>query len=180
MNYWNYFNNAEEMDNDVIPNGTIAKVSLRIKPGAYNDESQNWTGGYATKSKSGAVYLNSEFTVLEGKYARRRVWSLIGLHSPKGSEWMNIGRHFIKSIVNSARGISAKDNSEAAIIARRISSFAELDGIEFVARIDEFIDSKGNHKNEIKTAITPDCKEYGIIAKKNELQIQQSIRPNWA
>ena len=89
MNHWNYFENTEEMDG-VIPNGTIAKVRLRIKLGGYNDESQNWTGGYATRSKSGAVYLNSEFTVLEGKYAKRKVWSLIGLHSPKGPEWMNL------------------------------------------------------------------------------------------
>jgi hypothetical protein len=180
MNYWNYFENTEEMDG-VIPNGTIAKVRLRIKLGGYNDESQNWTGGYATRSKSGAVYLNSEFTVLEGEYAKRTVWGLIGLHSPKGPEWMNISRHFIKSIVNSARGISGKDNSEAAIIARRINSFEDLDGIEFVARIDEVIDSNGNRKNEIKTAVTSDCKEYGGIAKKSEPEIQQSInRPNWA
>ena len=51
---------------------------------------------------------------------KRKVWGLIGLHSPKGPEWMNIGRHFIKSIVNSARGIAGKDNSEAAIIARQL------------------------------------------------------------
>ena len=48
------------------------------------DPAQGWTGGYATRSDSGAVYLNAEFTVLEGPYSRRKIFTLIGLYSPKG------------------------------------------------------------------------------------------------
>jgi hypothetical protein len=33
------------------------------------------------------------------------MWSLIGLSSPKGPEWANMGRSFMKAILNSARGI---------------------------------------------------------------------------
>ena len=61
-------------------------------------------------ASTGAVYLDAEYTVLEGPYARRKVWSLIGLYSPKGPDWANMGRGLIRGILNSARGVSDKDN----------------------------------------------------------------------
>jgi len=164
MTNWNDYNNADEQQEyDIIPKGTLAKVRMTIKPGGYDDPAQGWTGGYATCGDTGAVYLNAEFVVLDGKYAKRKIWSLIGLHSPKGADWTNMGRSFVKGILNSARGLSAKDNSDKALSARRINSFADLDGIEFVAKIDVGKDVHGNPKNEIKLAITPDHKDYAAI-----------------
>ena len=137
MSVWKDFSSAEDQQSfDVIPKGTIARVRMTIKPGGYNDPDQGWTGGYATLGDSGAVYLNCEFVVTEGPFARRKVWSLIGLHSPKGPTYANMGRSFIKSILNSARGFSAKDDSPQAMQARRINGIGDLDGIEFTARIE--------------------------------------------
>jgi len=163
MTFWNDFNIEETNNYSVIPHGTIAKVKMTLKPGGYNDESQNLIGDYATKSGSGAIYLKAEFVVLEGKYTRRKVWSLIGIHSPKGPEWSKMGRAFIKAVINSARGLSIKDNSDQAVKARQINHLAELDGIEFVAKIEISTDSDGNEKNEIKMAITPDHNLYKAI-----------------
>lgn len=159
---WNDFNSADDQSGfDVIPKGTLVKVRMTIKPGGHDDASQGWTGGWATRSNTtGAVYLNCEFVVLEGKYARRKIWSLIGLYSAKGPDWANIGRAFIKGILNSSRGVSNKDNSPAAQNARRINGLGDLDGIEFAARIDIEKDQNGDDKNVIKLAITPDNKEY--------------------
>jgi hypothetical protein len=107
------------------------------------------------------VYLNCEFTVLEGPYAGRKVWSLIGLHSPKGDQWFQMGRSFLKGILNSARGFSEKDTSHGALAARQIKSFSELDGLEFVARIDVQKNKEtGEYRNLIKTALTKDHKDY--------------------
>ncbi len=75
--------------------------------------------------------------MLEGPYARRKVFTLIGLYSPKGPDWGNMGRSLVRGMLNSARGISDKDNSPQAQAARRIAGFADLDGIEFVAKIDD-------------------------------------------
>jgi len=137
---------------------------MTIKPGGHDDASQGWTGGWATRSNTtGAVYLNCEFVVLEGKYARRKIWSLIGLYSAKGPDWANIGRAFIKGILNSSRGVSNKDNSPAAQNARRINGLGDLDGVEFAARIDIEKDQNGDDKNVIKLAITPDHKEYASL-----------------
>lgn len=141
----------------------MAKVHLSIRPGGFDDHGQGWTGGYATRGTTGAVYLNVEYTVVEGPYARRKVFSMIGLHSPKGPDWANMGRGLVRSILNSARGISDKDNSPEAQVARRISGFADLDGIEFVARIDIGTDSNGDEKNDIRTAVTPDHRDYAGV-----------------
>jgi hypothetical protein len=162
---WNDFNTADDQTGfDPIPKGTLVKVRMSIKPGGHDNAQQGWTGGWATQNNTtGSVYLNCEFVVLNGKYARRKIWSLIGLHSPKGPDWANIGRAFIKGILNSARGISNKDNSPAAQNARRINGLGDLDGIEFVARVDMEKDQHGNDKNAIKIAITPDHKEYASL-----------------
>ena len=159
---WNDFNDAKQVTN-LIPKGTLAKVRLTIRPGGYDDPSQGWTGGYATRATSGAVYLNGEFTVLEGPYARRKVFTLIGLYSPKGPDWANMGRALVRGMLNSARGISDKDTSLEAQAARRINGFADLDGLEFVARIDVGTDVNGEEKNEIRTAVTPDHKDYAAL-----------------
>jgi hypothetical protein len=85
MGSWNDFNDAQSNTN-LIPKGTLAKVRLTIRPGGFDDASQGWTGGFATRSSTGAVYLNGEFTVTEGQYARRKIFKLIGLYSPKGPD----------------------------------------------------------------------------------------------
>lgn len=159
---WNDFNDAQSNAN-LIPKGTLAKVRLTIRPGGFDDPSQGWTGGYATRGSTGAVYLNGEFTVLEGPYARRKIFTLIGLYSPKGPDWANMGRSLIRGMLNSARGISDKDQSPQAQAARRISGFADLDGLEFVARIDIGTDAMGEEKNEIRAAVTPDHRDYARI-----------------
>ncbi len=162
MASWNDYNDASQNPN-LIPKGTIAKVRLTIRPGGFDDPSQGWTGGYATRGSTGAVYLNGEFTVLEGPYAKRKIFTLIGLYSPKGPEWAGMGRSFLRGMLNSARGISDKDVSPQAQAARRIGSFAELDGLEFVAKIEHGTDAGGETKNEIRMAVTPDHRDYAQV-----------------
>lgn len=188
---WNDFNDAQ--NTSIMPKGEIVKVRLTIRPGGYDDPAQGWTGGYATRGDSGAVYLNAEFTVLEGPYARRKIFTLIGLYSPKGPEWANMGRALIRGMLNSGRRISDKDTSPEAQAARRISGFRDLDGLEFLARVDVGEDAGGDPKNEIRKAITPDHRDYarhmggGVAAAPAAsapaaapAQPKSGIRPTWA
>ncbi|WP_419835333.1 hypothetical protein [Endozoicomonas atrinae] len=122
-----------------------------------------WTGGYATRGDTGAIYLNGEFTVLAGEYAKRKVWSLIGMYSPKGPEWESMGRSFVRSILQSARNIKPDDNSPPAYKARQLMSLSELDGIEFVAKVSLEKDQYNEPKNVIKQAITPEHKQYAQL-----------------
>jgi hypothetical protein len=71
-----------------------------------------------------------------------------------------MGRSFMKAILNSARGIHPADNSPAAQNARRIAGFAELDGIEFLGKVDWEKDQHGQDKSVIKSAVTPDHRDY--------------------
>lgn len=162
---WNDFNDAEQQTSfDLIPKGTLAKVRMSIKPGGFDDAARGWTGGYATESfDTGSVYLAAEFVVLDGEFAKRKLWSNIGLHSPKGDAWANMGRTFIRAVLNSAYGVHPSDQSPEAQNVRRIAGFAALDGIEFVVRIDVEKDSKGENRNVIKLAIEPDHKDYPTL-----------------
>ena len=177
MSLWNDFNDAQSNTN-VIPKGTLAKVRLTIRPGGFDDPSQGWTGGYAKRGSTGAVYLDAEYTVLEGPYAKRKIWSLIGLYSPNGPNWANMGRSFVRGMLNSARGISDKDTSSEAQARRRINGFADLDGLEFVARIDIGQDTNGGDKNEIRSAVAPDHRDYAqVMGQAGGARMQGYVQP---
>lgn len=182
MSQWNDFNDAENPASyALIPAKTLAKVRMTLKPGGFDNPHLGWTGGYATRNSStGSVYLSAEFVVMEGPYARRKIWSLIGLHSEKGPEWTNMGRSFLRALLNSARGVLPADTSPAAQTARCIQGFADLDGIEFVARIDVEKDANGEDRNVIRTAIQPDHREYAPLMGGVETGYRPVVSPTQA
>lgn len=160
---WGDFNDAESQQSgfDLIPKGTVVPVRMTIKPGGHDDHSQGWTGGYATQSfETGAVYLAGEFIVTAGPFAKRKLWSNVGLFSQKGPTWAGMGRTFIRAALNSSRNVHPQDNSAQAAAARRINGFSDLDGIEFVVRVDVEKDNRGDDRNVIKTVVEPDHKDY--------------------
>jgi hypothetical protein len=166
QNSWNDFNDAEAQQGafDLIPKGTTVPLRMTIKPGGHDDHSQGWTGGYATQSyDTGAVFLSCEFVVTAGPFAKRKLWSNIGLLSRKGPVWGQMGRSFVRAALNSARNVFPQDNSPQASAARRINSLADLDGLEFIARVDVEKDSKGEDRNVVKLAIEPDHKDYAAL-----------------
>ena len=165
-NNWNDFNDADAQQGgfDLIPKGSIVPVRMTLKPGGHDDHAQGWTGGYATESfDTGAVYLACEFVVTGGPFAKRKMWSNVGLSSKKGPTWGQMGRSFIRAALNSARNVHPQDNTPQAAAARRITSFADLDGIEFLARVDVEKDSKGEDRNVVKVAVEPGHKDYATV-----------------
>ena len=182
LNFLDFQGAEPQQEFDLIPKGTVAKVNMTIKPGGYNDPEKGWTGGYATASSTtDSVYLNCEFVILEGPFAKRKVWSLIGLYSPKGPTWGNSGRSFIRAILNSARGFAEKDNSPQAIAARQIKAIEELNGIEFLAKIAvETNKANGEERNLIKIAVTKDHKDYDKSGQSVQSQSKPLAAPIWA
>ena len=56
---------------DTIPDGTIAVVQLKIRPGNAGE------GGWLKRSKDGkAEGIDAEFIVVEGEYTKRKFWAL--------------------------------------------------------------------------------------------------------
>ena len=92
------FNDAgSQASFELIPANTIAKARLVIKSG--NDQNDP----FVTKGKNGSTsYLNCEFIILEGIYAKRKIFDKIGL---AGSDvWVNMGKARIRAILESAKG----------------------------------------------------------------------------
>jgi len=159
------FNGADSQDAafDLIPANTLVKVGLTIRPGGAGPE------GWLTQSRtSTALYLNTEAVVLDGQYARRRIYTRIGFKGKSVNErgedtYANRGRAMIRGILESARGIKAGDQSEAARAARMVRSLGDLNGIDFVAKIGVEKDRDNPEdagRNVIKAAIGPDHGQY--------------------
>lgn len=161
------FNGADTQDAafDLIPANTLVRVTLTIRPGGAGPE------GWLTQSKtSTALYLNTEAIIMEGPFARRRIYTRIGFRGKNASSgddtYGNRGRALIRGILESARGIKAEDQSDAARSARMIRSLGELSGLEFVARIGierdkDRPDEPG--RNVIKAAIGPAHGDYARV-----------------
>jgi hypothetical protein len=150
------FNDAEQQTEfGIIPNNTIAKAVLTIRSGS------DFSDPFLTRSKNGdSTFLNCEFTILEGQFARRKIFDKIGI---SGSDvWVNMGKAHIRAIIESAKNINPKDMSEAAMAARKINSFEELNGLEPIIKIGIEHDRGGVYqdKNKIASIITPDNSFY--------------------
>ncbi len=162
---WNDYNDADSMGYNLIPKNTVVKVCMKIKPGGYNNKESGWDGGYAKKSETtGAVYLDCIFTVMAGQYTGKKIFQLIGLYSEKNDNiWGQMGRAFIKTILNSKAGIAHSDESPAAVEARKITGLQDLDGIEFVAKISIQESLSYGDKNTIKQGVSIEDKNYAAI-----------------
>lgn len=144
------FNTAKSQSN-LIPKGTAVKVKMAIKPGGY----ECW---FTKSPTTGSIYLNAEFTVTEGPYAKRKIYQVIGIKSGKANVegedvWGESGRSMLRSILESARNIHPHDNSEKAVLGRKLSSIGDLNGLEFRAKVGIEADRYGE-KNKIATVIT--------------------------
>ena len=159
------FNTAETQNSlDLIPANTIAKAKLVLKPG--NDQSDQ----FITRSKTGdTAYLNCEFIILEGQYAKRKIFDKIGFEGP--DRWINMGKARIRAILESAKGINPKDMSETAVNARQIASFAELNNLDVVIKIGIEHDKNGMYqdKNRVVSIITPEHFAYAEYMNSSDI-----------
>lgn len=179
-NVWSDFNDAEAQQSgfNLIPKGALVPVLMTLKPGGHYDASQGWSDGYPTQSpKTGAVYLAAEFVITGGEYAKRKMWSNIGLYSPKGPTWSQMGRTFLRAALNSARNVLPQDNSPQAAAARRIQGFVDLDGLEFVVRVDIEKDDRGDDRNVVKMAVEPDHPDYARIMGVPSMRAPNPVAP---
>ena len=158
------FNGADRQF-DLIPDNTIAPVIMRIKPGGQGE------GGWLRPSQnSDAMMLECELTVLEGPFAKRKIFQYMVVSGGKVNEKNesiagNITRSNLRAILESARNINPDDMSPEAAQKRCCpGGYAEFNGICFVAKIGIEKGQNGyNDKNRIKAVITPDMKDYAPV-----------------
>lgn len=154
---YDYNTASEQRFFEVIPDRTIAVVQLNIRPGNAGER------GILRRSKTGeAEMLDCELIVVEGPYAKRKLWELMTVSGTTDghAQAADISRGKLRAILESARGIKPTDVSEAAKKAR-IAEYDDFDGIRFIARIG-VEPAKGDYraKNYIAEVITPDRREW--------------------
>lgn len=150
------FNDAEiQQEYSLIPANTFAKARVVIKPGNHFNDPM------LTGSRNGdSAYLNIEFIILEGAYAKRKVFDKIGITG--NDVWVNMGKSRIRAILESAKSINPKDMSETAMTARKINSFVDLNNLDVVIKIGIESDRNGVYedKNKVIAIVTPDNQSY--------------------
>lgn len=154
----------------LIPLGTIVKVSVKVCPGGHRPD------GWLSKStNTGSIYLNTEFTVIEGPYLQHKIHQIIGIKSSKFStdvedRWGGMGRSMIRAILESARNIYPYDDREQAKLARKIKSISELNGLQCIVKIGIETSEYGD-KNKVISVITPDHQVYADLMHSSSLKI---------
>lgn len=168
------FNTApEQRSGDLIPDGTIVPVHMTIRPGNAGE------GGWLKRSKAGdSMALDCEFTVTEGPHAKRKFWSLFTMEgTTEGHQKAaDISASRIRAILESAHNIRPDDESDAAKTKRRISSWADLDGLRFVAKVGIEKGKDGyKDKNALAEVITPDRKQWSKVEQVAKQQGFQQV-----
>ena len=144
---------------DLIPANTIVTLQMMIIPGNVGP------GGWLKRANNGnSEGLDLEFTVVDGKYAKKKVWERWTVEGTTSghADAREFSRNKLQAVVESARGIRPDDKGEAATAGRRLSGgYADLDQIRFVARIG-IRPAEGQYraKNQIDEIITPDRQDW--------------------
>lgn len=135
---------------DLIPEGTVARAILTIRPGGAGE------GGWLKTSSTGGLMLDAEWTITEGTFAKRKVWSYMSL-SEKAAP---ITMRSLRAAIEGHHGIKPDDMSEAAQAKRRVA-IADLSGIEACILIGIEPPANGYEaKNKIKAVIAPGETKY--------------------
>jgi hypothetical protein len=128
---YDYNTAGEQRSFAVIPDGTIAVVQMRIRSGNAGED------GLLKHSKNGeAEMIDAEFIVVEGEYANRKFWSpmVVSGTSDGHKQAADITVRRLRAILECARGIKPKDESEAAKNARR-AKYADFNDIRFMCKV---------------------------------------------
>lgn len=159
-NFFDFNSAPAQTSGDLLPAKTFAKVILKIRPGQHGDE------GWVTKSASGFEYLAMDLTIVSAPYAKRKIFqnSGVGGVTDGHEKAAEISRSLIRAMLESARGIDPKDESDKAHNKRVIRNWGEVDGLEFAIEIGIEKGKDGyEDKNKVVRAITPDHKYYKRI-----------------
>jgi hypothetical protein len=134
---------------DLIPDGTVARAILTIRPGGAGE------GGWMKQGPKGLMF-DTEWTITDGKYAKRKVWSYMSMSESAAP----ITMRSLRAAVEGHHGIKPDDMSEAAQAKRRVP-IDQLNGIEACILIGVEPPSNGYEaKNKIKAVIAPGETKY--------------------
>ena len=158
-------NDAEpQKSGELIPDGAFAKVTMTIRPGGTDGQSEIDRGLLKASNAPGSdvLMVDAEFTVVEGPHVRRKFWQMFtvsgGKLDDKGqSKGWNISKGTFRAMIDSALGLDPRDETPAARQKRVIQGLKQLDGIVFAARImiEPASDPQYKDANKLANVVLP-------------------------
>jgi hypothetical protein len=159
------FTDAPPPQFELVPEGTIASVSMHIRGGGAGED------GMLKRSKDGACeMLDVEFTVLDTEFKGRKFWEYMVLTGATDGQAKaaDISRGTLKAILDSALGLKPNDTSAEAR-AKRTVNLRQFEGMSFLAKIG--VEKGGTKpdgspwpdKNRLAGVITPDKTNWKAV-----------------
>lgn len=141
------FSNADTQQfggGELIPAGTLAKGIINIKRSHGN--------AVTISPNTGSQYLDLDIVITEGPYARRHVFTKIGVAHPSSESWVNQGRAQIRAILEYGRGASQSNPA-----GYKLNDLGELDGLECAIKIGVEKDKSGQYgdRNSVMNFLSP-------------------------
>ena len=151
---------------ELIPEGTIARAILLIKPNYLTLEEFSNTPMFKESPHSSAKYIEAEFTIVGGKFDKRKVWQNIffdgDAKNDQGISKARInGLRTLRLLVDSMLGLDPKDVTPESNNKRKIPGVDALQGQEFCIKIGIEKGTNGySDKNKMVSPIAADHKDY--------------------
>ncbi len=179
-------NDAEpQKSGELIPDGTFAKVTMTIRPGGTDGQSEIDRGLLKASNAPGSdvLMVDAEFTVAEGPHVRRKFWQMFTVSGGKVDEqgvsigW-KIAKGSFRAMIDSALGLDPQDMSEAAKSKRILRGLADLSGITFVAKIkvEPSDDPRYGDSNKLDRVVLPSEPEWRKVMDGEVLAPSPSTR----
>lgn len=179
-------NDAEpQKSGELIPDGTFAKVTMTIRPGGTDGQSEIDRGLLKASNAPGSdvLMVDAEFTVAEGPHVRRKFWQMFTVSGGKVDEhgvsigW-KISKGSFRAMIDSALGLDPQDMSEAAKSKRILRGLADLNGITFVAKIkvEPSDDPRYGDSNKLDRVVLPSEPEWRRVMDGEVLAPSPSTR----
>ena len=150
------YNKIVDNEYELIPIGEELKAEINIMPDRIS-------GNLVTKSKtSDAEYLNLALTIMDGKYAGRKIFHKIGIKGTKVNEqgedmWAKMGGVELKHLVGSARNICMKDKREEVKKKLKLDKYEDINGMVCKVLVGVEAGQNGySDRNKVAKFITPD------------------------
>ncbi|MBC7102814.1 MAG: hypothetical protein H5U13_06260 [Parvibaculum sp.] len=179
-------NDAEpQKSGELIPDGTFAKVTMTIRPGGTDGQSEIDRGLLKASNAPGSdvLMVDAEFTVAEGPHVRRKFWQMFTVSGGKVDEqgvsigW-KISKGSFRAMIDSALGLDPQDMSDAAKAKRILRGLADLSGITFVAKIkvEPSDDPRYGDSNKLDRVVLPSEPEWRKVMDGEVLAPSPSTR----
>jgi hypothetical protein len=172
MKMYDFSDVEPQQSNDLLPDGSFCKVTMTIRPGGLDGQTEIDKGllKASTTPGSDVLSLDCELTATEGRHARRKFWHSFTVSGGKVDEkgvsigW-NISKRTFRAMIDSALGLDPDDNSEEAKAKRQLRGLADLDSITFIAKVavEASTDPRYPDKNKLDRPVLPNEKEWRAV-----------------